>query len=80
MAGKSAKRQAKAAAEASNVEAGRLAEQTTLLKKRTEATALKSQRILLRALRSRGGGFFETDTQSTTGAQGDNLGAAGSLN
>lgn len=74
MGGKSAKRQARAAAEASREEAANLRSQTEILKKRTESQAMKAQRILMRSLRARGQGFFETDF-----APADRLGGEGGL-
>ena len=74
MGGKSAKRQARAAAEASREEAANLRSQTEILKKRTESQAMKAQRILMRSLRARGAGFFETDFTPA-----DTLGGGGTL-
>ena len=61
MAGKSAKREARAAAEASRTEAQNYRTQTAALQKKTELAQVKAQRLLMRSLRARGAGFFETD-------------------
>lgn len=61
MGGKSAKRAANQAAEASRAEASNLREQTSILQRRTEEQSKKAQRLLMRSLRARGAGFFETD-------------------
>ena len=61
MGGNSAKRRANQAAESSRVEAESFRQQTTILQKRTDAQAKKAQRMLMRSLRARGTGFFETD-------------------
>ncbi len=76
MGGKSAKRRANAAAEEARNEAANYRAQTDILKKRTEDAAKKAQRLLLRSLRSRGAGFFETDfaQPSTLGGEGGTLG------
>jgi hypothetical protein len=76
MGGKSAKRRANAAAEESRQEAANYRAQTSILKKRTEDEIKKSQRLLLRSLRSRGAGFFETDFMNPNqlGGEGGTLG------
>ncbi len=76
MGGKSAKRRANQAAEESRQAAADYRTQTTILKKRTEDEIKKSQRMLLRSLRSRGAGFFETDfmNASKLGGEGGTLG------
>ena len=61
MGGRSAKRAANQAAEASRAEAANYREQSALLQRRTEDQAKKAQRVLMRSLRARGSGFFETD-------------------
>lgn len=78
MGGNSAKRRANAAAEESRVEAANYRTQTSILQKRTEDQAKKAQRLLLRSLRSRGAGFFETDFLSTSASSlGGNGGTLG---
>lgn len=75
MGGKSAKRQANQAAEQSRVEAENMRKQTAILQKRTEDQALKAQKMLMRSLRARGAGYFETDfTPSATLGGGGTLG------
>lgn len=76
MGGKSAKRRANAAAEASRAEAENFRQQTSILQKRTDEQARKAQRLLIRSLRSRGAGFFETDfnSASSLGGSGSTLG------
>lgn len=77
MAGsKSARRAANAAAEQARQEAARFRHETDLLKRRTEDERLRAQRILMRALRSRGGGIFESDFLSQFGST---LGGTGTL-
>ncbi len=61
MGGRSAKRRANQAAEASRVESENMRQQTAILQKRTEDASKKAQRVLMRSLRARGAGFFETD-------------------
>ena len=68
--GKSAKRAASDAAAASREEAARYREATAMVKQRTEQERLKAQRLLMRSLRSRGTGIFESDFISTLGGQG----------
>lgn len=71
MGGGKARRQAQAAAEASNREAAAYREQTDLLRRKIETQAMKAQRILMRGLRARGQGIFETDfIQSPLGGTG----------
>ena len=72
MGGKSARRRANAAADASRAEAENFRQQTSILQKRTEEQARKAQRLLIRTLRSRGAGFFESDFSSSS-----NLGGSG---
>lgn len=78
MGGSSSKRRANQAAEESRVEAANYRAQTSLLQKRTEDQAKKAQRMLLRSLRSRGAGFFESDftnnAASSLGGEGGTLG------
>jgi hypothetical protein len=61
MGGKGARRSAQAAADASRAEAQTLREQTSLLQQTTQRQAERAQRILMRSLRARGTGIFETD-------------------
>lgn len=68
--GKAARRQAEAAAAQSREEAARLREQTEILKNQTKQQKQKSQTIMMRALRARGGGFFETDQLGGGGSLG----------
>lgn len=74
MGGRSAKREARAAAEASRTEAANFREQTASLQKRTELAAAKAQRTLMRSLRARGSGYFESDF---LGGTNDSLGGGG---
>jgi hypothetical protein len=74
MSGRSAKKRANQAAEEARTEAANYRAQTSILQKRTDDQAKKAQRILLRTLRSRGAGFFETDFNTS----GTTLGGAGS--
>ena len=67
MGGGSARRRAEEAAEASRREATNLREQTKILERRTQRDAKKASNIMMRALRARGGGFFQSDTSSTLG-------------
>lgn len=61
MAGRSARREAKNAAAASRAEAENFRQQTASLQEKTARAQIKAQRMLMRSLRSRGAGFFETD-------------------
>lgn len=76
MGGKSAKRAANQAAESSRIEAENYRQQTSLLQRRTEDQSKKAQRLLMRSLRARGAGFFETDFApgSTLGGNAGTLG------
>lgn len=61
MGGRSAKRRANQAAEQSRVESENMRQQSAILAKRTEDQARKAQKLLMRSLRARGSGYFETD-------------------
>lgn len=76
MGGKSARRRANDAAQEAREEAANYRAQTSLIQKRADAQAKKAQRMLLRTLRSRGAGFFETDFLNTSqlGGEGGTLG------
>jgi len=77
MGGGSGRRQARQAAEQSRVEAETARQQAAIIQKRAQDSALKAQRVLMRSLRSRSAGFFETDF--TTGGAGGLLGGGGTL-
>ena len=74
MAGRSARREAKNAAAASRAEAENFTQQTASLQEKTARAQLKAQRMLMRSLRTRGSGFFESDF---LGGSGDALGGGG---
>jgi len=58
---------AKKAAAASEAEAKELRRQADLKKQRLAKEKSKADRIFQRGLRSRGGGYFESDSSSTLG-------------
>lgn len=65
-----ARKAAQSAADDARREAEGLRQQTAIINRRAELAALKAQRVLFRALRARGGGFFETDRADTLGGTG----------
>lgn len=69
MGGGSARRRANEAAEKSKREAQRLRGETDALQRRTRLDTERAQQIMIRSLRARGGGVFESDF-----AQRDTLG------
>jgi hypothetical protein len=72
--GGGAKRQAAQAAEQSRAEAAAYRIETANLQRKTDAASAKAQRVLMRSLRARGGGFFESDAPAALGG-GANIGA-----
>lgn len=76
MGGKGARREAQAAAETSRREAEALRQQTVLAQTRADEAAKRAQRLLMRNLRARGGGLFETDFMADAGST---LGGGGVL-
>lgn len=73
--GKSARREARAAAEESRKESEVFRQQSLSLSQKADAEAKRAQRLLIRALRARGSGYFETDFTS----QNQTLGGGGVL-
>lgn len=65
-----AQREAKKAAVIAEGTRQELAAATLLEKERIKREKEKSQRMLMRSIRSAGGGFFESDSGSTLGASG----------
>jgi len=61
MGGKGARREAQAAADTSRREAEALRQQTVMAQARADDAARRAQRLLMRNLRARGGGLFESD-------------------
>lgn len=69
--GRAARREARAAAERAEIQATELRRTTQALRDRASQEATRSNTIIQRALRSRGGGFFEmAANQLGAGGQG----------
>lgn len=60
MSSSGAKRQAREAAERSDVATAELRQQTKILKQRSDREKERSGRLLMRSIRAGGGGFYET--------------------
>jgi len=59
--GRSGRKESIQAAQESKEEAARYRAQTEALQKQTAAAQMRAQRVLMRSLRARGSGFFESD-------------------
>jgi len=71
--GRQARREARAAAERAEIQAQELRRTTQMLRDRASQEGARSNTILQRALRSRGGGFFELAANQLGGQGGTGL-------
>ena len=65
--GRRAKREARGAASAAQVQSQQLQQQRQVLEDRTKKQKAKAQSVLIRAFRARAGGFFAGDDSGTLG-------------